>query len=151
MNYSDLLWEVLILYLILEPEHQYLSIFFLRFILRSEAQIRSKRELIEKFIAENLPHIVDNDDIPEAFEKFWNEEQIIAFKKICDEENLSTEKVEKIIESYLFAEREPLRDEVLALIEGNQPTILERKKVGDRILSKIMRFVETFINGMSAN
>jgi len=91
---------------------------------------------------------VDSDDIPEAFEKFWNEEQIIAFKKICEEENLSTDKVEKMIESYLFAEREPLRDEVLALIEGNQPTILERKKVGDRILSKIMRFVETFINGM---
>ena len=91
---------------------------------------------------------MDNDDIPEAFEKFWNEEQIIAFKKICEEENLSSDKVEKIIESYLFAEREPLRDEVLALIEGNQPTILERKKVGDRILSKIMRFVETFINGM---
>ena len=91
---------------------------------------------------------MDSDDIPEAFEKFWNEEQIIAFKKICEEENLSTDKVEKMIESYLFAEREPLRDEVLALIEGNQPTILERKKVGDRILSKIMRFVETFINGM---
>lgn len=119
-------------------------------LLTGEAQLRSKRELIEKFIAENLPHIVDNDDIPEAFEKFWNEEQLFAFKKICEEENLSTDKVEKIIESYLFAEREPLRDEVLNLIVGNQPTILERKKVGDRILSKIMRFVETFINGMSS-
>jgi hypothetical protein len=26
---------------------------------------------------------------------------------------------------------------------------LERKKTGDRILSKIMSFVETFINGMT--
>ena len=55
----------------------------------------------------------------------------------------------KIIEDYLFAEREPLRDEVLELIEGNKPTVLERKKVGDRILSKILDFVDTFINGMT--
>jgi len=117
-------------------------------LLTGEANLRSKRELIEKFIYENLPHIEDNDDIPEAFEKFWTEEQVIAFQKMCAEENLATAKVEKIIESYLFAEREPLRDEVLALIEGEPPTLLERKTVGDRILGRILRFVETFISGM---
>jgi type I restriction enzyme R subunit len=53
-----------------------------------------------------------------------------------------------LIENYLFAEREPLRDEVLDLIEGDKPTLLQRKKVGDGILKKIMDFVETFINGM---
>ncbi len=117
-------------------------------LLTGEANLRSKRELIEKFIEENLPHIEDSDDIPEAFEKFWTEEQVIAFQKMCEEENLATGKVEKIIESYLFAEREPLRDEVLALIEGEPPTLLERKTVGDRILGRILRFVETFISGM---
>jgi type I restriction enzyme R subunit len=118
-------------------------------LIAGEAHLRSKRELIEKFIAENLPHIGDVEDIPDAFEKYWNEEQVLAFKKLCEEENLNTDKVEKIIENYLFAEREPLRDEVLALIVGDQPTLLERKKVGDRILNKIMKFVETFINGMA--
>ena len=117
-------------------------------LLTGEVNLRSKRELIEKFILENLPHVADSNDIPDTFEKFWNEEQLIAFKKLCQEENLSSGKVEKIIEGYLFAEREPLRDEVLDLIEGEKPTILERKKVGDRILSKIMKFVDTFINGM---
>ncbi|MEM6738177.1 MAG: hypothetical protein AAF620_19125 [Bacteroidota bacterium] len=53
------------------------------------------------------------------------------------------------IEDYLFAEREPLRDEVLELIEGNKPTLLERKKTGDRILTRILDFLETFINGMT--
>jgi len=75
------------------------------------------------------------------------EEQVAAFKKLCEEENLATDKVEKIIEGYLFAEREPLRDEVLDLIEGEKPKVLERKKVGDRILGKILRFVDTFIDG----
>jgi len=70
-------------------------------------------------------------------------------EKLVKEEKLSTEKTEKIIEDYLFAEREPLRDEVLNLIEGDKPTILERKKVGDRILSKIVNFVETFMTGMN--
>ncbi|MBL0078178.1 MAG: type I restriction endonuclease subunit R [Bacteroidetes bacterium] len=117
-------------------------------LLNSDAQLRSKRELIEKFIQENLPVLEDTDDIPEAFDKFWNEEQQKAFNQLVKDENLSADKTEKIIEDYLFAEREPLRDEVLELIEGNKPTVLERKKVGDRILSKIIDFVETFINGM---
>lgn len=53
-----------------------------------------------------------------------------------------------IIEDYLYAEREPLRDEILELLEGEQPTVLERKKTGDRILKKILNFVDTFINGI---
>ena len=119
-------------------------------LLNSEGQLRSKRELIERFIQENLPVLDDEADIPEAFEKFWNVEQQKAFSSLVKDENLSPEKTEKIIEEYLFAEREPLRDEVLELIEGNKPTVLERKKVGDRILKRIMGFVETFINGMAA-
>ena len=43
----------------------------------------------------------------------------------------------------------PLRDEVLQLIEGSEPKLLERKKIGDRILKKIIDFVEKFINGMT--
>ena len=105
---------------------------------------------VRQFIQENLPVLDDEADIPEAFEKFWNLEQQKAFSSLVKEENLSPEKTEKIIEEYLFAEREPLRDEVLELIEGNKPTVLERKKVGDRILKRIMGFVETFINGMAA-
>jgi type I restriction enzyme R subunit len=118
-------------------------------LIAGEAQLRSKRELIEKFIMENLPNIKDSDDIPDAFDKYWNEEQRTAFKKLCEEENLSGDKVEKIIEGYLFAEREPLRDEVLDLIDGKKPGVLERKTVGDRIMGKITQFVETFISGIS--
>ncbi|NNV58004.1 type I restriction endonuclease subunit R [Limnovirga soli] len=117
-------------------------------LLNSDVQLRSKRELIEKFIQENLPVLEDTDDIPEAFDKFWNQEQQKAFNQLVKDENLSPLKTEKIIEDYLFAEREPLRDEVLELIEGNKPTVLERKKIGERILSKILAFVDTFINGM---
>ena len=120
-------------------------------LLNNEAHLRSKRELIERFIKENLPVIEDTDDIPQEFEKFWNAEQQKAFNQLVKEESLSPEKTEKIIEDYLFAEREPMCDEILELIEGDKPTILERKKIGDRILGKILGFVDTFINGMTGS
>jgi len=120
-------------------------------LLNTEAHLRSKRELIEKFIQDNLPAIEDTDDIPQEFEKFWNAEQQKAFNQLVSEEKLSAEKTQSLIEDYLYAEREPLRDEILQLLEGEQPTLLERKKTGDRILKKILNFVDTFINGITGN
>ena len=118
-------------------------------LLKNEAELRSKRELIERFIEENLPKLSDEDDVKEAFDVFWSKEQEIAFDKIVTENKLSVEKTKEIIEHYLFSEQQPLRDELLDLIEGEKPTILERKKVGDSILKKLMDFVETFIYGYS--
>ena len=117
-------------------------------LLNTEVNLRSKRELIQKFIEKNLPNIQDTEDIPQAFEVYWNEEQQIAFKKLTEEENLSEERTQKLIENYLYAEREPLRDEVLDLIEGEKPSVLKRKKLGDKILKQIVEFVDTFINGI---
>lgn len=119
-------------------------------LLSTEKTLRSKRELIEKFIQENLPDIDDTDEIASEFEKFWSVEQQNAFNKLVEEENLSSEKTEKLIEEYLFAEREPLRDEILDLIEGEKPSLLQRKPLGEKILKKIINFVDTFINGMAA-
>ncbi len=118
-------------------------------LLTGEANLRSKRELIERFILESLPQIEDTETLPDQFEKFWNEEQVKAFKQLVKEENLSEEKTEQLIENYLFAEREPLREEVINLIEGEKPTILQRKNVGDRIINRIIAFVDTFVNGFS--
>lgn len=117
-------------------------------LLNTEVTLRSKRELIEKFISENLPDIINADDITSEFEQYWSKEKQDAFDKMVSEESLSPDRTEKLIEDYLFAERTPMRDEVLELIEGEKPSLLQRKKSGDRILERIMDFVETFINGM---
>lgn len=115
-------------------------------LLTGEANLRSKRELIEKFIEANLPEIEDSEDIPQEFEKFWSAEQQKAFEKFVKDEKLSPERTQKLIEDYLYAEREPLRDELLNLIEGDKPSVLKRKSIGDRILNKVVNFVETFIS-----
>lgn len=118
-------------------------------LLNTEVSLRSKRELIEKFIQESLPQIEDTDLIPEEFEKFWNEEQEKALQDLVKTENLSDEKTEKLIENYLFTEREPLRKEILDLRIDGRPSVLKSKEVGDRILNKILDFVDTFVNGIS--
>lgn len=117
-------------------------------LIAGETNLRSKRELIEKFIEENLPRVTDTDEIPEEFDHFWSLQQQKAFNKLVEEENLDKERTQKLIEDYLFAEREPLRDELLNLLENEKPSVLQRKKIGDRLLNKIIGFVETFINGM---
>ncbi|HQG78229.1 MAG TPA: type I restriction endonuclease subunit R [Bacteroidales bacterium] len=118
-------------------------------LLNTEMQLRSKKELIEKFIRENLPIILDTDDIPQEFEKFWAVEEERAFLKMVEEEKLSKEKTRTLIENYLYSEQEPIRDEILELLIYDKPTLLQRKTTGDRILRKIMDFIETFINGVS--
>jgi type I restriction enzyme R subunit len=120
-------------------------------LLNTEAHLRSKRVLIEQFIKANLPDIKDTDDIPQEFEKFWNAQQQKAFNQLIADEKLSALKTQTLIEDYLYAEREPLRDEILELLEGEQPTLLERKKTGERILKKILDFVDTFINGITGS
>lgn len=120
-------------------------------LLNTEVSLRSKRELIEKFIQESLPHIEDTDTIPEEFEKFWTVEQEKALQELISIENLSEEKTERLIEHYLFTEREPLRQEILDLRKEGRPSVLKSKEIGDRILNKILGFVDTFINGISGS
>ena len=111
-------------------------------------QLRSKRELIEKFIHENLPEIEDSDDVPEEFNKFWDEERINAIKALSTEENLDLEKVEKVIGDYLFTEKLPLRDEIIGTMK-TRPRLNERGKSAERVTDKILNFVETFISGIT--
>lgn len=120
-------------------------------LLNSEVSLRSKRELIEKFIQENLPNIKDTDTISEEFERFWSIEQERAMQELVTEENLYFDKTEKLIENYLFTEREPLREELLSLRKDGKPSVLRFKETGDRIMNKILGFVETFVDGMSGN
>jgi type I restriction enzyme R subunit len=119
-------------------------------ILAGEAKLRSKRELIERFIEENLPHIDDVDDIPDEFIRYWRLEEARAIDAICAEENLAIDKFKLVLDNYIFTEREPLRDEVLNMLQGKKPGVRERKTVAERIIGKLRDFVETFINGMAA-
>lgn len=112
-------------------------------IINGQAQLRSKKELIEKFINENMLHISDSDNIENEFEKFWEDEKEIAYDKLCSEENLDCEKVKQVIDTYVYEERKPLKDDIADTLLV-KPKLLERKKIVPRVLDKIIEFVDKF-------
>jgi len=118
-------------------------------VLGGEAQLRSKRELIKRFIDENLPLIKDSDDIPEAFDEYWDVEQKKAFAEICEEVQAEHDKLEKIVGDYLFTQQSIQRDDVIESLLV-KPKILERKPIANGVIDKIYNFVETFVNGIAA-
>src|SRR5690606_936697 len=98
----------------------------------SEATLRSKRELIEKFIQQNLPYIADADDVADEFATYWNHERIQALQHLSEEENLDKERLESIIGKYLFTEKKPLRDDVVSLLR-KRPPLKSRATIAERI------------------
>jgi type I restriction enzyme R subunit len=116
--------------------------------LSGDVELRSKRELIEKFIEENLPLISDADAIQDEFERFWHEEKILALAKICEEEHLDKKQFKALIESYTDYGREPLRDDIFKCLD-NRPSILKAREIGERILDKMKEFVQVFVQGMT--
>jgi len=112
-------------------------------IVSGQTHLRSKKELIEKFINENMLHISESDDIENEFEKFWEKEKESAYDKLCMEENLDCEKVKQVVDTYVYEERKPLKDDVAKTLKV-KPKLLERKKIVPRVLEKIVKFVDTF-------
>ncbi len=116
-------------------------------IVAGDTQLRSKRELIEKFINEHLPIIEDSEDIPDEFVQFMTAEKLQAIKSLSEEEGLDSEKLEKVIGDYMFTEKIPLRDDIIGTM-NTRPSLKERKTKAERITNKILEFVETFISGI---
>jgi len=115
-------------------------------ILSNNPQLRSKKELIEKFINENL-YAINEDDIEDEFDKFWEEEKNKAYKELCDDENLDCKEVRNVVDKYIYEQRIPLKDEVVKTLKV-KPKLLERKKVVPRVLDKIVNFVEKFYDDL---
>ena len=118
-------------------------------LLGGDVMLRSKRELIEKFINENLPNIADTDRIEEEFDKYWQEQKVLALAKICEEENLDKAQFKALINSYIYSGQEPIRDDVFKCLD-NRPSILKARSIGERIIDKMKAFVAVFVSGMQA-
>lgn len=112
-------------------------------LLGSEAQLRSKRELIEKFIADYLPAIPRPQDVEAGFEEFWTEQREAELAAFCEQEGLKREAVEEMIKQYHFTRRAPLREKVVAALVA-KPKILERKSILERVTKRLLDIIETF-------
>lgn len=118
-------------------------------LLGGDIQLRSKRELIQKFIDENMPNIKDGDSIEDEFEKYWQDQKVLALGKLCEQEHLDKAQFKSLIDAYIYSGREPIKDEVFQCLD-NRPSILQARAIGDRIIAKMKEFVEVFVKGMMA-
>lgn len=116
--------------------------------LGSEAQLRSKRELIERFIEQHMPKAQDSGaSVEETFLAFWNDERVKAMEAVCAEEGISREAFQRLVEDYQFTGKPPLREAVIDVLE-QKPKILDRKKITERIIDKLLGLVATFDDGL---
>jgi type I restriction enzyme R subunit len=116
-------------------------------LISGETELRSKRVLIEQFIQNNLPKITDGDDIENEFKTYWKAETQKALKELSKTEALDQNRVEDIINDYLFTGRMANEDEVIEALE-DQPSVLQRESISNRITKKIQDFIKTFVNGV---
>ncbi|MEM1324545.1 MAG: type I restriction endonuclease subunit R [Bacteroidota bacterium] len=116
-------------------------------LISGDITLRSKKELIDKFIQEHLPKIADADDIPTAFEAFWTAERALALAKFGEEERLEAAGLKKLLSDYLFTEREPIREDIISILQF-RPTLRERRTTAERVIQRMKDFVQTFVEGI---
>lgn len=114
-------------------------------LMSGDEKLRSKRELIEKFINGWLPDISDSEQVDGEFQKYWSAEEQKAIEQFASEEGLSTERLEKLIADYSYSGRKPRQDDyVNTLVQ--KPGIRERSGVIERIADKFAKFTRVFVD-----
>lgn len=108
-----------------------------------DVKLRKKKDLIRKFIEENLPKVDKSDHVEKAFEDFWSSERASVLKKLAVEENIPTDKLEHLISEYLYTQKLPHEQDIADAIPGHLP-ILERRGILARIKTAIESIVDIF-------
>ena len=111
--------------------------------LGKETQLRSKRALIEKFINEYMPKISADKDVANEFKNYWDEEKSTEINALCEAERMDLTAVYKMIEEYHFSGKEPLRESVFESMK-KKPKVMERKKIFERVVKKLLGLIHKF-------
>ena len=114
------------------------------FILKSidtQPDLKSKKELFEKFINENL-NIKTQDDIENEILDFFDKEREKAIDTLVEKENLEKEKIKDFINDYEFSNK--YRDEYIkeALVE--KLGLLQRKKKVELVKQNLINILTKF-------
>jgi type I restriction enzyme, R subunit len=108
-----------------------------------QIHLRSKRDLIQSFILQNLPKLGPEDDVAEKFDEFVSVEQAKAFDALCAEERVDPGRLKKLIAAHSFSGRAPRQDEIGELLTY-KPKILERATIIQNLSSRLSLFFEEF-------
>jgi type I restriction enzyme R subunit len=108
-----------------------------------DVRLRKKKDLIRKFIEENLPKVSDSDNVEKAFAVFWESERSETLKRIAKSENINEEKLNELIGEYLYTQRLPHGQDIVDLLPET-PKILDRQGIVERIKTAIADIVDIF-------
>ena len=78
---------------------------FILKLLDGSEELRSKRELIEKFLEENLPLIPKDEDLESEFDFYLKGEKEKAIEKFMVEEYLNEDRLKETINEYDFSKK----------------------------------------------
>ena len=104
--------------------------------------LRSKKELIRKFIASSMQGLRP-DAIDDAFDEFMKQERQKEVSQLCNDEKLDSDALKALIDNFLYEERNPRNQEIIDILQ-TKPKLLERKSVVERVFNKIQVMVEKF-------
>lgn len=125
-------------------EYQYKSIMQM---LGGTPELRSKKELIDEFIQENLNNVDSSEEVIDEFDSFWEAKKVQAIDEICQKEALVSASFKSLVDKVIYRNEDPRREEIMSLLE-KPPSVLQRKKVIPRLTEKVKAFVSTFYGGM---
>lgn len=125
-------------------QYQYKSLMDL---LGGTPELRSKKDLIEKFIGQNLEKSATSEAVLEDFESYWETEKSTAANAICEEENLVSDSFKALVDRMIYSNQALLREDVFSTMQ-TQPKLLQRDGVFQKLHDRYQGFVNTFYTGM---
>lgn len=108
-----------------------------------DIQLRKKKELIKKFIEENLPNIDPSENIEKSFGVFWAKERVNKIKTISQDENISVDKLEQLMSEYIYTNKLPKGQDIVDMLP-EVPSIIERQGIIDRVKNAISNIIDIF-------
>lgn len=115
-------------------------------ILRDQPQLHDKREIIEAFMAEELPSL-DPDDVRPAFARFWDARRDQAFGELCAVQEVDPARLDALMRDMHFRGKEPKPSEVVDVML-TRPSVLRRTSRIEAILRAISQFLGRFDRDM---
>jgi type I restriction enzyme, R subunit len=115
------------------------------FILKSvegSDELRSKRELIERFIRENLPEIGTDANVEDEFDRFISAEKEKEIGEMIEHEKLNKELVYAVVEEFEFSSKFS-RDKIKSALIG-QLKLSERKRKIEHLENRIEGIVNKY-------
>jgi type I restriction enzyme R subunit len=79
----------------------------------SDISLHDKQDLIQKFIEENMPKMINGQSVQVAFAQFWDAEKEQAYQHFCEQEKLKPEAMKQVLDNYEFNKR--LKEEMKEL------------------------------------